>query len=248
MKPTKDNFSEQANLYASCRPTYPADLFNYLLELCPVRDCVWDVGTGNGQVAWTLAENFARVEATDISQAQLEKAKTASNIRYHCVRAEQTDFPEQHFNLITVGQALHWFDFTPFFEEVKRTAVPGAIFAAWGYGLLRINPELDARIDHFYKNVAGPFWDTERRHVEQAYQSIAIPFSEMDTPEFFSRYEWSIPQLEGYLNTWSSVRKYIKAKNENPVGSFVKELRRMWPEGEKRSVRFPIFMRVGRID
>jgi len=32
-----------------------------------------------------------------------------------------------------VAQALHWFDFERFWQEIQRVAKPNALFCAWGY-------------------------------------------------------------------------------------------------------------------
>jgi hypothetical protein len=51
----KDNFSENAQMYARYRPTYPQALYDSLLEQVAHTQTAWDVGTGNGQVAEQLA-------------------------------------------------------------------------------------------------------------------------------------------------------------------------------------------------
>ena len=62
----KDHFSAHADQYAKYRPAYPSDFFDYLNALLPHKGAAWDCGTGNGQVAYTLAKTFEKVFATDI--------------------------------------------------------------------------------------------------------------------------------------------------------------------------------------
>ncbi|WP_211263129.1 methyltransferase domain-containing protein [Thioalkalivibrio nitratireducens] len=50
------------------------------------------------------------------------------------------------FDLITVGQALHWFDFPAFYAEAARVLRPGGVLAAWGYGLMQVSPAVDAAV------------------------------------------------------------------------------------------------------
>lgn len=104
----KDNFSARSADYAQFRPVYPPQLFDFLFENCQNFDCAWDCATGNGQIATVLAERFAQVEATDISENQLKNALLKPNIRYRLGRAEATDFSDHSFDLVTVGQAAHW--------------------------------------------------------------------------------------------------------------------------------------------
>src|SRR3546814_429358 len=70
------------NQYAKYRPAYPAEIFDYLNTLIPSKGTAWDCGTGNGQVARELAKSFDEVYATDISQAQIDRALPAADIHY----------------------------------------------------------------------------------------------------------------------------------------------------------------------
>ena len=45
---------------------------------------------------------------------------------------------------MTVAQALHWFDLSSFYPEVRRVARPGGILAVWCYEMHHITPEIDA--------------------------------------------------------------------------------------------------------
>ncbi len=248
MKPVKDNFSSQAITYQKFRPVYPKELYDEILRHVPARDTAWDCGTGNGQVALVLADHFQNVIATDVSEQQLGMAKTKTNIEYICCRAEKTDFPGKYFDLITVAQAIHWFDFEAFFKEINRVGKKGALLAVWGYGLLRINPEIDDSLDHFYKYVIGPYWDTERQLIDEHYASIPFPFKKIKTErQFVIEVEWNRNQFEGYLNTWSSVQKYSAKNNVNAVDGFMEKIKPRWGERENKRVEFPLFARLGRI-
>src|SRR6187549_3671628 len=105
----KDYFSKQATLYAAFRPTYPQLLYDFILGHVPRRQAAWDCASGNGQVAFILARYFEQVHATDINQKQLDEATATANIVYSLSPAEKTTFPDDSFDLITVGHALHWF-------------------------------------------------------------------------------------------------------------------------------------------
>ena len=123
----KDNFSTQSEQYARFRPVYPAALYDFLLPLAPARTAAWDCATGNGQVAAVLADHFQQVFATDISARQLARAVLKPNLSYAVGAAEQTDFPDAAFDLVTVAQAAHWFDFQRFYPEVRRVLKPGGL-------------------------------------------------------------------------------------------------------------------------
>lgn len=244
----KDNFSSNSGNYAKYRPDYPQELFDYIGTLVKHKNCAWDCGTGNGQVAAKLAETFQNVMATDISANQLENAPRKPNISYSVQPAERTDFPDSFFDLIIVAQAIHWFDFEVFYKEVKRTAKPDAYLVATGYGLLNISPEIDAVILHFYDEIIGKYWDAERKYIDENYQTIPFPFEEIDVPAMENRLEWTFDHLIGYLETWSAVKHYIRENQQNPVELIRAALETAWGEEETRSVVFPLLLRIGKIN
>ncbi|MEM6377589.1 MAG: class I SAM-dependent methyltransferase [Bacteroidota bacterium] len=149
MKKTIDNFSKQSGIYKKFRPEYPQALYEVLLSHAKHRDACWDCGTGNGQVAKELAKYFKQVEATDISENQIKLAEKRPNINFQVARVEATPFKENQFDLITVAQAMHWFDFKAFNAEVKRVGKSGSSICIWGYDLLRIDKKVDPIIKTF---------------------------------------------------------------------------------------------------
>ena len=244
---TKDFFSGHSKIYAAFRPTYPAALYEFLLSCVEKRSAAWDCATGTGQVARHLAPLFDRVYATDISRSQIAEAPKAANIFYSVSPAESTPFPSNHFDLITVAQALHWIKREDFYREVARTGKSNAILAVWGYGLPTIESQVDLAMNDFYRNTVGPYWDEERKHVDEEYANIPFPFDRIRSPGFAIQLRWTIDQFAGYLTSWSATQKYIRAQKNDPVIRFIDSLRKQWPSNEKKTVVFPIFIYVGRI-
>ena len=248
MKETKDNFTKQAGQYAKYRPDYPPALYGFLFSLVSGKHAAWDCGTGNGQVALKLAGFFDSVYASDLSEQQIKNAVQKNNVFYSVERAEASSFDDNSFELITVAQAIHWFDFDSFYKEVNRVIKPKGIFAVIGYGLLEIDQQTDKLIHHFYYNIIGRFWDKERKYIDEHYQTIPFPFNEMEVPLLVNSFEWTLDELTGYLETWSAVQHYIKANKDNPVELLKKDLKEIWPGNETRKIKFPILLRVARID
>lgn len=241
----KDNFSHQSGAYAKFRPVYPPELYDFIFQQVVHFDRAWDCGTGNGQVAGVLASHFGSVEATDISQRQLDLAVQMPNIHYSCQAAETANFPQDHFDLITVGQAIHWFDHDRFYPKVKEVLKSGGILAEFGYQLFRSTAAINKVMDYFYQEIIGPYWDGERKHIDDAYFRIPFPFSRIPAPEFFMTYSWSFEQLLGYLSSWSSVQHYLRDKQEDPVALIRDDLMAAWGNKEQE-VRFRILLRLGK--
>lgn len=241
----KDNFSTQSNDYAKFRPQYPQELIEHFLSLASGKEACWDCGTGNGQLAVQLAVHFKAVYATDISQRQLDNATQRENINYSLKAAEQTDFADHSFDLITVAQAAHWFDFSRFNPEVQRLLKPGGIVALFGYGLVLVEGKAGEIIKDFYWNVTKPFWDIERDHIEAKYTTIPFPFEELESPNLNIESDLSMEELLGYISTWSAVQHFIKRHGYSPIEQLRKDLTLAWEEESKRVI-FPMFYRIGK--
>lgn len=242
----KDNFSKIASAYAVFRPGYPQEIIDYIVSLVPRTAQALDVATGNGQLAQKLALYFDQVFATDISAPQLENAVKAANIQYSVQPAEKTTFADHQFDLITVAQAVHWFDFNAFNREIYRILKKDGIFVVLGYGLLQTNPETDALIKKLYKDILGDYWDKERRYIDENYKTIPFPYEEIKTQAFENHYHWDYEQLLGYLETWSAVQHYKKQKKANPLDLIQADLQTTWEESTKK-VTFPLLLRIGKL-
>lgn len=242
----KDNFSTQAKGYSQFRPSYPPEMIEYIVSFVNDKSTALDVATGNGQVAFELAKYFDTVYATDISDKQLENAQQADNITYLKARAEQTDFRENQFSLITVAQAIHWFDFDAFYTEVRRTLKPEGILAVLGYGLFITNDHSHKILLRYYNEIVGPYWDAERRYLDENYETIPFPLEEIAAEKFVNRFTWTFEQLVGYLETWSATQHYIKQIGSNPIDVIKEELKESWQQGDAQVV-FPLLLRIGKV-
>ena len=249
MQKVKDKFSDRSEFYKKYRPTYPQELYEEILKFTTGRNECWDCGTGNGQVAAELSKYFNKVYATDISENQIAYSEKRENIIYKIERAENTSFYEFQFDLITVAQAIHWFDLDRFFKEVKRVAKNEGILCVWGYSLPRVDKSIDELIDRFYKEIIGPYWNSDREHVDNEYKSIQFDFQKIKINKQFSiKVNWTIQEFEGYLNSWSGVHNYMNDNEDNPVDWIIEKLAEHWDKDIKKELGFPIFMKVGRIE
>lgn len=249
MKSFSDYFAPVANQYAQHRPHYPDALFDYLATLAKPDAVVWDCAAGSGQATMGLAERFARVIATDASFAQLVQAPRHPRVQYWAARAELSGLSDASVNLVTIAQALHWFDFDRFYQEVRRVTQPGGIIAAVGYGPLRIDDtQIDAAVQQFYRDVVGPYWPSERRWIEENYRTIPFPFEELHAPKLEMHFDWSLDTLIGYIASWSATARYVKARSENPLVALRERLLPWWYGMRTRRISWPLALRIGRIE
>jgi len=243
-----DHFSSVAANYADFRPNYPPALFSWLATLTSGHQLAWDCAAGSGQASLDLTRHFDRVVATDASAPQIAVAQPHPQVEYRVAPAEASGLADASVDLITVAQALHWFDLDRFYTEAKRVLKPAGVIAVWTYGVLLVDdPQINERVQVFYRDTVGPYWPPERRHVETGYRELPFPFPEIAAPSVNMETPWNLPQLLGYLRSWSATGRYVAARGSDPVAALAQELEPLWGDpGRSRAMSWPLSLRVGR--
>jgi len=242
----KDYFSGHAADYAQYRPHYPAGLFAWVAQQCGQRDRVWDCATGNGQAAIALAEHFTQVIATDGSAAQLQQAPAHSQVTYRVAVAEASGIAAHSLDLVTVAQAVHWFQLAAFYAEVRRVLKPDGLLAIWCYGCPHLAvPASASLLQTYYGETLDDFWTPERRLVETGYAALDFPFEELAAPAYTMQVTWTLAELMGYLFTWSATQRFIATHGVNPLETLAEQMAPHWPS-DRVLMTWPITMRVGR--
>lgn len=243
----RDHFSRQAALYFTYRPSYPPELFEFLAGFAPARRLAWDCATGSGQAAVALADYFDRVVATDASPQQIIHAEPAANVSYAVAPAHASGLEARSVDLVTVAQALHWFDLDEFYAEVRRVLVNRGVIAVWGYGdPVMDTPELERIVHSFNRGTIESYWTAGRDILLDGYRRVDFPFREITTPCFRLEKSWTLAELAGYFRTWSATNRFIAANGFDPVTEVERELEAEWGGAEKsRLITWPLYLRVG---
>lgn len=243
----KDHFSGHSAQYSEFRPRYPDGLFSWLSSLCEEHNCAWDCATGSGQAAASLVEHFGKVIATDASANQISDAAVTDGVSYKVATAENSGITPNSIDLITVAQALHWFDIPAFEAEADRVLKDDGILAVWTYGLLEFGTELDKTLEHFYSGIVGEHWPFERKMVESGYAQVQLSFTEVPAATMEMTESWGFADLLGYLNTWSAVKAFEKDQGHNPIEKIEADLLRQWGNIDtKRTVTWPLYVKAYR--
>lgn len=243
---TSKLFDDNADLYASYRPRYPKELFDFIASLVQSHDEAWDCATGNGQAAIGLAQNFSIVEATDISEEQIANAFQSENINYSVQPGESTSFRDNQFDLVNVAQALHWFDYDKFWDEVARVLKPNGMFVAFSYLWPHINDDIDQILEERIKKVIEPYWASNNKLAWDSYRSLDLPFKAIASPNISLENHWNLDQFLNYIHTWSGIRRCM-----DDIGSdFFEEARRVlqseWGDSsQKMVVKNPLVIIAG---
>ncbi|KAG0365153.1 S-adenosyl-L-methionine-dependent methyltransferase [Gamsiella multidivaricata] len=221
-------------LYQSFRPGYNSNFFkavyNYHARHSGQFDTAVDVGTGTGQVASVLAEKFKHVHGVDASAKMLDAAIQKPNITYHVSKGEDLSaIPSSSVDVLTVAQALHWFDHPKFFSEVKRVLKPHGTFAAVGYSfvLFEKHPRASEKIYQLgdEPDQLGTCWDHGRLILDNLYKSIDVPLQNVER-HYFPKNGNTLPPImtehvtmkhfRNYIKTWSAYKNYCEKHPDRP--------------------------------
>jgi SAM-dependent methyltransferase len=109
-------FSGLSDLYARCRPTYPAGAIDLLVRRAALgpSSCLVDVGCGTGISSRLFAERGVPVIGVDPNAEMLRKAEAeplpagAAPVRYVVGRGEATGLPDGVADIVLAAQAFHW--------------------------------------------------------------------------------------------------------------------------------------------
>uniref|UniRef100_A0A803L4R0 Methyltransferase type 11 domain-containing protein n=1 Tax=Chenopodium quinoa TaxID=63459 RepID=A0A803L4R0_CHEQI len=195
-------------------------------------------GWSRDMVVGDVAEYYNQVIATDISEPQINRAIHHPRVKYiHTPTSlSNNDLisligPEGSVDLITVAQAVHWFDLPNFYSIVDRLLKKrGGIFAVWGYKDVTVSPAFDPIMKEFH-NTTLPYWDPKLRYVLDGYKTLPFPFEDVGLGSEGRPMELDIPKMmsfEGYLvmlKSWSAVttakEKGVDLLNESVVNDLM---------------------------
>ncbi len=151
-------FSEEgvAERYARARPYIHRKALGKFRAFADVADPfrrALDVACGTGQSTVALAELAERVIGIDASDEMLAHATPHPRVEYRVAVAEELPFGSDHFDLVTVAQALHWLETCQFRAEACRVLKASGwlvIYTSWFTEEMRGEPAFAEWFDGVY--------------------------------------------------------------------------------------------------
>ena len=90
----------------------------------------------------------------------------------------------------------------------------------------------------------------ERRHVDNGYADLPFPFEALDepAPPFKLEISWSLPQLLGYLRSWTATEVYRQEHGRDPVLLLASRLVHLWGDAYRQHrISWALTLRAGRL-
>jgi SAM-dependent methyltransferase len=157
MDPTT-RFSSRVADYVRSRPGYPPAVIEVLQSECGLnsRSVVADVGAGTGILTALLLPHAGHVFAVEPNREMRNacEARLAAHPGFHSVegRAEATTLPDASIDIVTSGQAFHWFEPKAARAEWVRILRPGGWVAiVWNNRQTHTTPFLAAYEDLLHR-------------------------------------------------------------------------------------------------
>jgi len=148
--PSTERFSSRVENYVKYRPSYPSAVIELLKSACGLTASsqVADIGSGTGILTSLLLETGATVYAVEPNAEMRQAAESLlegqPGFRSIVGTAEATTLPDSSIDLITAGQAFHWFDIPRSKAEFSRILRPdGWVALIWNERSSESTPFLD---------------------------------------------------------------------------------------------------------
>lgn len=260
--------------YLAARPRYPASLYNYVIDYCRRHSTngqlenALDVGCGPGANTAPLLESFENVCGVDPSPGMIEQAKKhvkeADAARLSFFQGTDTDFAAKltpgSIDLITVAQAVHWFDAPKFYDNVYKALKPNGTIAFWGYldPVFVDHPNVsDLHLECLYGEQAlGPYWEPGRKLLREKLVFADPPtdrFRDIERIENMSlEPDMSSPielhrqcAFSDYIEVMKTASSYHNWKQANPdapdvVDQFARHVKQLknWSDGTQITIKW----------
>jgi SAM-dependent methyltransferase len=144
---------------------------------------------------------------------------------------------------VLAANALHWFDRSGFYAEVRRILRPGGVLAAIGYGWFYVDPVVDEIVGRALLKPLEPVWAGANLLLLDGYRTIDFPGEEIRLTPCAIHLAWTRDQLEDYVKSWSAVQR----AGPGLADAAFAELATVWSAGEQRHIYMPVIGRAARL-
>jgi ubiquinone/menaquinone biosynthesis C-methylase UbiE len=239
MNPFSDDIN--AEQYDAARPYFHPLVFERLVRVFGSRFvAALDIACGTGQSTEALASVSTFVVGLDASAQMLHGARRRGVIPYVQGRAERLPFPDNAFDIITVGLGLHWFERDAFLSEASRVLRPGAwllVYDSGFCGRMTENPAFGDWVKRYCERFPAP-----ERDDQPTPQEVLDRFglTAVVSDRFVHDEVYDLEQLVRYLQTQSNILFALKTKQETPeeVSAWLRgTLRPLFP-GERATFEY----------
>ncbi|MGB8507010.1 MAG: class I SAM-dependent methyltransferase [Pyrinomonadaceae bacterium] len=233
--PTR-RFSSRVENYIKYRPTYPPEVVSLLKSECGLtRDSVVaDIGSGTGIMSGLLLKENCLVYGVEPNREMREAGerllKKYENFVSVNATAEATTLGDGSADIITAGQAFHWFDLRQARSEFARILKPrGFVVLVWNERRTDTTPFLRA-----YENLllarGTDYRQVMHQHVDKDVIRGFFVDAEVSTATFENRQVFDFEGLRGRVLSSS----YVPEPDHPDHASLMRELALIFDAHQER--------------
>lgn len=234
----KERFSTRVEHYIKYRPGYPSAVIETLHRACGLKpdSIVADIGSGTGILSRLLLDFGCRVYGIEPNQEMrgaAERLLSAYPRFISCAgSAEVTGLEAHAVDIVTAGQAFHWFDPVKARQEFERILAPGGWVAlVWNERRLDSTPFL-CDYETLLQHYATDYNQINHRNVEADPQVIPAFFgAEFQVARFDNQQVFDYQGLEGRLLSSS----YTPEPGMSDYQPMLDELRRIFERHQQEN-------------
>lgn len=157
-------FETVAGLYDAARPSYPAALFEDLVEIARLRpgDRLLEIGCATGKATRPLLERGFQVVCVELGEqlaAHARRNLAGLPVELHVGRFEAWDARPEPFDLVYAATAWHWLDPDVRFRKAHLHLRPGGHLAFWA-----AEHAFPAGFDPFFTGIQEVYGAIGERH------------------------------------------------------------------------------------
>jgi len=230
-----NRFSNRVKNYVKYRPHYPVEIIKYLKDRRILWDdfVVADIGSGTGILTELFLKNGNIVYGVEPNN-EMRKAgerylKKYSNFISINGSAELTNLKKNSIDLITAGQAFHWFELRKTKKEFKR------ILRTNGYAVLIWNTKYASTtfLKAYHKLIRKYGTDYEKVRHEAVGKEILLKFygKRYNLKRFSNKQTLNYKSLKGRLLSSS----YIPLPPHPEYKEMIAELERIFANNHKNN-------------
>jgi SAM-dependent methyltransferase len=246
-----EKFSRKAEVYAKYRPSYPREIIGILgAQIHFTKDkIVADIGSGTGILSKVFLDNgnfVYGIEPNNEMRSFAERDLTSRYSKFVSLNrlAENTGLPDSSIDLVTAGQALHWFDRDKARKEFSRILRKKPL----GYVVIIYNErkKQDGMMDDYDNIVDRNASKSETPDIDSKY--LTAFFDSKDYREFTVPNE-QVLDYDGLIGRATSA-SYLPSKDDPGFTLLEKDLRKLfdsYQQNGKIVLRYETILFLGQI-
>jgi len=243
--------NQQVEYYDATRPKYTQEIFDYIINSIVEKgekENYLDVACGSGQLLFPLSKYFNLSVGIDASEQQIKKAeeklKFLENENFNKIHLMTCDAYDVYsklidenilkssktstevFDLITIGQAFHWFDEIKILTYLRNILKENGVLILVGYTKQHFDPNTHPELYKLFQGTIDtliPYFECDIKNNDGAYfksyenikKVFNIEESEIKVEWYTESTRCKVKKVVDLLRSWSAYINMVKNSKQS---------------------------------